>query len=686
MAIRKQVMVFLLAFQELGLRKPFLNLLYHAGLKSGYFRHATPVLLPALPEHLEIRPLLRLPSKSELLETLGKQAEQLVSEADDLIQGQFRLFGGPPQPLLLSLTQPLQHWSCYETGQISWGSTMALPQGSEDVKVIWEPARLGWVFLLGRAYILTGNEDYAQCFWKLLKIFLDNNPTNLGPNWCSGQEVALRILPFVFAAQVFQRSPHSSKKQMRSLAEAVARHAERIPLTFIYARSQDNNHLLSEAAGLFTAGLALSDLPQSASWRRMGWDWFNHTLQRQIAPDGAYIQHSTNYHRLLLHLAIWMNAISSLGKECFPAASSQKLASATLWLINLQDPLSGRVPNLGHNDGSNILPLACADYNDYRPVLQTAAHAFLHQSCLPVGPWDEISLWLPSQPGQIPNLPLQDPVNRQIPGQNKLPPKIKNSVFTIKEFPSSWAVLRAVKFFNRPAHADQLHVDIWWQGHNIALDPGTYQYNASLPWQNGLSSSLVHNTLTIDDQDQMLRVSRFLWLDWAQANKLSEDHQMRTLTAEHNGYRKKGIVHQRTITQVSPVHFQIQDSLVPLNPIQQRHRFVVQWLLPDLPWLLEGLTLTLTAAYGQIKINFQPKLEDTPHENPHVQLIRAGQLLTESPLLQFQEPEKIPEILGWYSPTYTVKKPALSYRLIYLGTAPFSIDTDWNLIASPDYE
>ena len=82
---------------------------------------------------------------------------------------------------------------------------------------------------------------------------------------------------------------------------------------------------------------------------------------------------------------------------------------------------------------------------------------------------------------------------------------------------NSWALIRAGRYTRRPFQADQLHVDLWWQGINLARDAGTYLYNGSPPWNNGFAGTAVHNTVTVDNHDQMRRAGRFLWLDWAQA-------------------------------------------------------------------------------------------------------------------------------------------------------------------------
>ncbi len=60
------------------------------------------------------------------------------------------------------------------------------PTEFNDVKFIWEPARFGWAFTLGRAYLVSGDERYSQSFWKHTETFLESNPPYLGPQWTVG--------------------------------------------------------------------------------------------------------------------------------------------------------------------------------------------------------------------------------------------------------------------------------------------------------------------------------------------------------------------------------------------------------------------------------------------------------------------------------------------------------------------
>ena len=66
-------------------------------------------------------------------------------------------------------------------------------------------------------------------------------------------------------------------------------------------------------------------------------------------------------HRFMLQASLWMGFIARENKEKFPDLTLEKLKLATEWLLNYIEPANGQVPNLGHNDGSNIFPLSqCA--------------------------------------------------------------------------------------------------------------------------------------------------------------------------------------------------------------------------------------------------------------------------------------------------------------------------------------
>ncbi len=496
------------AMHQLGFTPLMMNVLYRFGLKSGWLsRQVTGKVTLSAKQAWDLEPrydLISIPQPSDIYSCIDDDGRaQLLKEADEIKSGLFRRFGGEAVALDLSAAGSAD-WIVYERGGLN-GLNLGIPH--EDIKYVWEAGRFAWALTLARAFHISGDRSYCDTFWKFSDQFFKANPACRGLHWCSGQEVALRIINLSLAYQVFGLSPEATQDRRRSLAVRLAEHAARIPPGLIYARSQENNHLLSEAAGLYTAGLILPKHPQASAWREMGWHWFITGLTQQIDNDGCYTQHSTNYHRLMLHLALWVNLLAGHAADRFPIALQERLQAATQWLFALMDGSNGRVPNLGHNDGAYIFPLSVCPYEDYRPVLQAASRTFTGRECSSKGKWNEMSLWLSPGIGSV-DFKSEEERGRKTPHVLSAGDDL------------GWAYLRCAHFDSRPAHADQNHVDLWWKGINLAQDAGTYLYNTPAPWKNALMAACYHNTVTLENTDQMRRAGRFLYLDWAQGQFL----------------------------------------------------------------------------------------------------------------------------------------------------------------------
>ena len=634
------------AAAQLGLQKTALYALYQLGLSSGLIKLLTPSNQPPLKANW-LKPSANYPLSIPDAAQIDGSSASLLDEANTILDGRFHRFGvEETSPIDLSPTTPLTHWT----------QTNDNPGSGEDIKFIWEPARFGWVFPLGRAYLLQRDDKYAAVFWQQAETFWAANPPNLGPNWASGQEVALRILAFTFALQVFDGAESTTPERCQNLLASIAEHARRIPPTLLYARAQNNNHLITESVGLYTAGCLLPDHPQAARWRKIGWRWFTWAILNQIDPDGTYVQQSINYHRLMLQAALWFDAQARRAGQPLPAPVCQRLAAATQWLYASLDKISGHVPNLGHNDGAHILPLAPGTFADYRPTLQAAACAFLGGPVLPSSPWDEAARWFGLNPS----------------ADQPLPTKPTTAVLRLDDPQmDSWAALRAVQYHDRPAQADQLHVELWWQGINLAGDPGTYRYTGSPPWNNALARTAVHNTIIVDGQEQMTRAGRFLWLDWAQATIDFKSDDPHTITAEHNGYHHLGVTHRRSLACIPAKGWLITDALLPVNPqaAQTTHEIVLNWLLPDLPWQFDDNQLTFQINSGQVTLQITAMFgeERTPLS---IQIVRAGEVI-------YGPPTELPTH-GWISPTYASKKPALSIRAALKSILPIQLCSQWH--------
>ncbi len=612
---------------QVGLRQLSLYALYRLALRSGYYRRLS-ARGARLPSRGESFPLFSVPSREALLRILGEEGKaKLLQEAEEILAGKFRMFGGEPTDIKLSGDWSPAHWTEFETGKIKLAG---------DIKFVWEPARFGWAFMLGRAYCAAGDARYAEAFWKYFETFTRENPFEIGPHWMNGQEVAVRLLALVWALHVFPLD----EERKAALVQSVALHAARIPPTLIYARAQNNNHLVTESAALYSAGLLLNH----KEWRALGWKWLNWAFQNQISEYGEYIQHSANYHRLTLQTALWVNLVK---RDSFPHETLQALRRASHWLFSLLDGESGMTPNLGSNDGALLFPLSVSDFADYRPTVQACARAFLGTS-LQSGAWDELALWMNSPAG-----------GRVVSPEEYLTENLHGK--------DSWAYLRASQFKSRLAHMDQLHLDLWRRGLNVAQDAGTYLYNAAPPWDNPLVATRVHNVVMVDGADQMERVGRFLAVNWFNAyskNVVELDENILCRVQAH--YRAfHPFKHERTVTSYHDGRWEIRDLLTVYNRRQKVFR--LHWLLTDGEWNIEdgeqGTTIEVKTPRGRFTLTvrafsiLQPSTRNV--EPTTVSLVRAGEALFGRRDVQPYE--------GWVSRTYGQKSPALSFAAEFVS-------------------
>lgn len=672
------------AARALGLRPSLYYACYHLRLKSGWLRRRTPAgswrgqvpknwLVEAGGDAAgEVGPPAALVWDPERLraQLVGLGAGVIANakaEAEAILAGEFKLFGELAVPLGVRpdwLAFPAlagggnsvpadRHWSAVDIDGLGG-----------DVKLLWEPSRFAWIYALGRAYIIDGDERFAEGFRQLLQSWLDQNPPNVGPHWVSGQEVAIRLIALLFAWRAFEPWLDGQPEIRQALLEALAIHGERIPWTLDYAQAQDNNHLIVEAAALYGAGALLPGLVPAVRWKQAGRRTLQAAIDRQFFDDGGYVQHSVNYARLALQAVVWAAAIGQRLNEPFGEASLAKLKSCGDWLESMILGPQGETPNFGPNDGAHLLSLSPCSYWDFRPTVQ-AVRCLTGGIPLPHGPWDELSLWLglePRRSGASERMGL--PRRRDGFSQAGL---------YLMGDGDNRGVLRCGRFAGRPGHSDQLHLDLWHRGRNVALDPGTYLYNGSTPWRNSLAASDVHNTVMVDQREPMQAAGRFLWLNWDQGTIIERERSpqgsIEFLAARRDGYQRLGIEHDRTVVRLGEGGWLIVDDIRG-GGIHQLH---LGWNLPPASWELKGDRLTL--------------------ENPEQGLLGrvhvAGQGVT---LALYSQGEclagggAIRPTWGWWSPTYARREACLRLVAKVQASLPFRFVTKmaWGPEPTPD--
>jgi hypothetical protein len=625
----------------------------------------------------------------DLKKILGAHGEEsVVAEANGILEGNLPFFGR----LSFECGFPPRWFQNPATGQrVSsdrpWTQMRFASDDYGDLKFILEPSRFLFVYPLARAYALSGDERFPAAFWSAIENWAVNSPPMSGPLWICGQESSLRILAWSFVLYAFLHSPATTPQRVALLLSMIAAHAWRIMQTLGYARSQRSNHLISEAVGLWTAGTLYPELNDSAAWQKRGAQLLREAVLDQITPEGAYLQDSFNYQRMVLHQLFWTLRLADIHKIQLDPEIRTRTVAAFEFIRDFVDSESGHAPNHGSNDGSNILPLAACDYGDLRPLVRLGSCVLDRPTALQPGSWDEAALWLCADKG------VPHPSSAWV-GVSRTTNPPDSTGYHHLGTEESWALVRAGRYTRRPFQADQLHVDLWWHGLNLARDAGTYLYNGEPPWNNGLAGTAVHNTVMVDRRDQMRRAGRFLWLDWAQASGRSFSTSSTTNPAdspncfvgEHDGYRRLGVKHRRVVQCVTDDAWVIVDDLLGVD----EHELRLHWLLPDLPFeVITDLPFYAVLSARKVRLHWNV-FSSSPGS---AAMIRGGKILAGN----IEGRNRDEELLGWESPTYGELCPAISllYRVqarlpvriitvILAGEALHLRQSDSNLVLSRD--
>lgn len=489
--------------------------------------------------------------------------EEAIKTANDILEKKFIYFSKHP----INFEKIDWHYSPFtkkkSPERLHWTEIGDLSSDFGDIKWIWELSRFSFVYPLCRAFEATKDEKYVKEFWNLFEDFIENNPAELGVNYKCGQEISLRIMAWMFGLNTFIDSPETTEKRLELMLKAIHHHADHVEKHFDFAlKSVKNNHSLSEAAGMYTVGTVFPFFNFSSKWKAKGKKYIQSEADWQIYNDGSYIQHSFNYQRLAIQDLTWVLRLSQIDGVKLSKKFISKFKKTVEFMYQMQTHSTGRVPNYGMNDGAYIHPLTSSEYLDHRPALQAAWLTLTDKRLYAEKEVDEIALWLGLDSEKAVDAPIKE---------SKIFPE---GGYAVLRNELQFVMTRCTSYKHRPVQADMLHLDFWDQEYNILADAGTFSYNTAqdeLLYFNGTAS---HNTVMINQQDQMKKASRFIWLNWTKAKiikfKITKDFSF--FEGEHYGYSP--IVHKRAIMQAKDTLVVVDDLLGDI----QRDSIALSWL------------------------------------------------------------------------------------------------------------
>lgn len=483
---------------------------------------------------------------------------------------------------------PLKHWT-----EIS-----DYDPGKGDIKYVWERARFSWALHCLRYDYHTG-EDQSAFLFRAMASFIDHNPINQGPNYRCSQEISIRLINWLFVLYYYRHSAQLTSELFDKMQHAIYWQVKHVAAHINFSRiAVRNNHAISETLMLYIAGLVFPFFPESANWRQEGREWFEEEIDYQVYADGTFLQYAMNYQRVVVQLLTLALSLSQRHHDVLANEVFVKAQRSFEFLLHCQDRITGKLPNYGANDGALFFPLNDHDFRDYRPQLD-ALGAVLGQNAY----------------GQ----PLEDRYWYGLKKEGKAVNRrtehhYKDSGYWVINEESILTFLRAGSHKNRPSQADNFHLDLWVKGKNILRDAGTYRYND--PLFSYFTATNAHNTVTVEDADQMEKGPRFIWLHWSKLKDFNITENEEAWIFEG---RLKAFQH--------------------ISGDVEHHRKVIKFK-GKAEWLVEDRISS--AKPLRVKQYWHPHPQEIPH------LLILPEVESASVELQWEQ--------GWYSDTYGEKE------------------------------
>lgn len=459
-------------------------------------------------------------------------------------QGEFPFFSSEWLNLGIDfdwVTNPLTGYKYSVTSH--WSSIEEFSKEKGDIKYVWEKSRFTFLYSIIRTDQQLGT-DHSEFVFSEIISWIKANPINQGPNYICSQEISLRILNWTFALYFYKHSEFLTAEVFQRIIHTIYWQLDHVYKNIRFSRiAVRNNHAITETLVLYFSGLLFPFFPESIVWQKKGKKWFEEEIDNQVYDDGTYLQFSMNYHRVVIQLLSWAISLSQIHNQKFSEVIYERAYKSLNFLLQCQELTTGYLPNYGANDGALFFPLSSCQYRDFRPQMNTLHVLLTGHTLYSTGPWVEESEWIASDSRNDKTFPTLS----QVQGIHKFE---IGGYYLFRE-PDSLTFIRCGKHKDRPSQADNLHLEIWYQGENILVDAGSYLYNGPEEDQKYFSGTTGHNTVTLSGMDQMLRGGRFTWYYWTQMESAEVRFESSKIVFKGSikafSYLRKGISHIRSI-------------------------------------------------------------------------------------------------------------------------------------------
>lgn len=435
-----------------------------------------------------------------------------------------------------------------------------------------EPNKHQYFITLGKAYLVTNDEKYSNCFTRHLLDWIQKNPVEVGVAYLTTLNVAQRLISWVFAFQFFKDSAYFRENGLKDFIKFLYLQTVFLRQHLTTFWRPRNNYSFAESTALIFVATVFPEFQESQEWLATGISLLEEELEKQIWPDGVSFEQSSGYQRFVTDFVLLITLLVENGNTRLSVDVHRIFEKLLESLMNLVQP-DGNIPLIGdvstekgfNFDDSNDF-LFCKSYSSTGAVL-------LNRRDMKwiAGNFHEESAWLLG-----------------CTGYNKFESiTAKPPTYTSKDFPAGgYYIMRngwdenshhlivdcgytglGVDGHGGHGHNDILSFNLCVFGEPVIIDSGTYIYSGARYWRDLFRSTRAHNTVVVDDEEiadlgpglfELRNQAQPFFYRW----ETTPDYDL--FDGGHTGYQRlvSPIEHRRQILFVKPDFWIIRDLLL----------------------------------------------------------------------------------------------------------------------------
>lgn len=386
----------------------------------------------------------------------------------------------------------------------------------KDVKYIWEVNRLQYLI---NNFIAGKDENEIM---KILEDWDKKNSYDIGINWFSNLEVAIRSLSILLISSLIKNN-----KNKIFINELLYKHAIHLYKDINFTEvCIPNNHLIGEATMLYCLSFSLK-CKENKIWKNRAEEILKNYIHH-FQEDGTYAEASLSYHRFTLQMYIMVLVFSKKNKDNFLETEIiEALKKSYTFFKSIKKP-DGSYPDFGDNDHGYFYQIKYQEsFENFVKSLGT-----LFENSNYVGELQLIE--------EMFDIKLNNNREFDLEETNYFP----IGKYIVKKINNHYLFMNNQKQIHH-SHSDGLNIELFLEGKNILVDSGTFSYNLDRKKRNWYRGTRSHNTVYMGE-NQAKEIGSFRWIK-APENSLNyqENNEKTIISGEVKTYKNK--VHNRQI-------------------------------------------------------------------------------------------------------------------------------------------